>query len=303
MIPQGIFINVPALTSSGSMGFLKELFLLTRFEHALMLAIAVLIGEAIIVGGLPPLSLVIVLSLLVPVFAEMGSFALNDYLDIETDKQNKKTDRPLVRGTISPSFALWFSIASLLVSIILAFFINTAAFAIAIAFNLLAVLYNWKLKDLPLIGNLYIALTMAIPFIFGNFVVSDTLLGISIILASLGFVSGLAREITKSVQDMEGDMKARRSKTLPVIIGAQNSLLAAAILYGIFVCLTILPFQMGLKMTMLSSALVIFADAAIIHIVYLLLFSNKDPAMLKKARNISLIALFIGLLGLLVSSF
>ena len=285
------------------MDFLKELFHLTRFEHAIMLAIAVLIGESIILGAMPPFSLVIVLSLLVPVFSEMGSFSLNDYLDIETDRQNKKTDRPLVRGTISPAFALWFSIASLLLSIVLAFFINTSVFAIALAFNLLAVLYNWRLKDLPLIGNLYIAFTMAIPFIFGSFVVSDTLPAIAIILASLGFLSGLAREIVKSVQDMEGDILARKSKTLPVIIGVQSSLLVASVLYLIFVPLTFLPFQVGLKFTILSGALIIIADAAIIYIIYLLLSSNKDPASLKKARNISLIALFIGLLGLLVASF
>jgi len=285
------------------MGLLKELFLLTRFEHAFMLAIAVLIGEAIIIGNMPPISLVIALSLLVPVFSEMGSFALNDYLDIETDRQNRKTERPLVRGTISPAFALWFSIASLLLSMVLAFFINTTVFVIALSFNLLAVLYNWKLKDLPLIGNLYIALTMAIPFIFGNFVVSDTLSSIAIILASLGFLSGLAREIVKSVQDMEGDMKARESKTLPVIIGAQNSLLVASALYLVFVPLTFLPFQIGLKVTLLSGSLVMLADALIIYLVYLLISSNMDPSVLKIARNISLVSLFIGLLGLLVASF
>jgi len=284
------------------MGFLKELFHLTRFEHAIMLAIAVLIGESIILGAMPPFSLVIVLSLLVPVFSEMGSFSLNDYLDIETDRQNKKTDRPLVRGTISPAFALWFSIASLLLSIVLAFFINASAFVIALAFNLLAVLYNWKLKDLPLIGNLYIALTMAIPFIFGNFVVSDTLPQLAIVLALLGFVSGLAREITKSVQDMEGDKAARKSRTLPMVIGAKPSIYTASILYLLFIPLSLFPFTKGLKLSFFSVALVALAECAILFCVYSMLKDMDDPKSLKKARNISLVALFIGLLGLLFAA-
>jgi len=187
------------------MGFLKELFRLTRFEHALMLAFAVLIAETVVLGALPPLSLVIVLSLLVPIFSEMGSFALNDYLDIEADKANKMMERPLVKGTISAGFALWFSVACLVISVALALFINLPAFLIALVFNLLAVAYNYRLKDLPLVGNAYIALTMAIPFLFGNYVVSGTLSPIILVLAVLGFVAGLAREVIKSVQDMEGD--------------------------------------------------------------------------------------------------
>ncbi|MFN7991950.1 MAG: UbiA family prenyltransferase, partial [Candidatus Micrarchaeia archaeon] len=192
--------------------FIKDLYRLTRFEHAAMLAFAVFIAETVTLGRIPPATIPIILSLLVPVLSEMGSFALNDYFDIETDRLNGKSDRPLVKGTISPGFALYFSICCLALSSGLASLINIPAFSIALLFNLLAIAYNWKLKDLPLIGNMYIALTMAIPFIFGNFVVSDTLSLTAIVLAALGFVAGLAREIIKSVQDVEGDVKARGSR-------------------------------------------------------------------------------------------
>jgi len=284
------------------MGFLKELWALTRFEHALMLAVAVLIGEAIVLGGLPPLTLPIALSLLVPMLSEAGSFALNDYLDIETDRINRKTDRPLVKGTLSPKFAFYFSIACIILSVVLAAFINIPAFAIALIFNILAILYNWRLKDYPLLGNLYIALTMAIPFIFGDFVVSSCLSELAVILALLGFVSGLAREIIKSVQDMEGDKAARKSRTLPMVVGAKNALLAASALYVLFVALTVVPFRLGLRLNAVSGVCVIAADAAIIYIIYLLLVSKDQAKALKSARNISLAALFIGLIGLLAAA-
>lgn len=281
------------------MAFLKELFRLTRFEHALMLAFAVLIAETIVLGAFPPiLTMPIILSLLVPVFSEMGSFALNDYLDIETDRLNKKMDRPLVKGTISPRFALYLSVLCIFLSMALAFFINFFAFAIALVFNALAILYNWKLKDLPLVGNVYIALTMAIPFIFGNFVVSTNLSNVVVVLAVLGFVAGLAREIIKSVQDREGDVKARKSKTLPVVIGKTPALAAAAILYILFIPLSAIPFFIGLKMSVLALFLVGLADLMVLAIAYRVM-ANQDFSF---ARNASLIAFMLGMFGILAAA-
>ncbi len=285
------------------MGFLRELWRLTRFEHALMIAIAVLIGEAVIIGSLPPLTVPIILSLLVPVLSEAGSFALNDYLDVESDRINKKNDRPLVKGTIDPAFALWFSALCISQSIILSYFINMPAFAIALVFNILAVLYNWKLKDLPLVGNAYIALTMAIPFIFGNFVVSPRLVPLAMVLSCLGFISGLAREMLKTVQDMEGDLAARGSRTLPMLIGARNTILLAMILYGVFVPLSLAPFDFGLRFGIVPAACVILADVAILWMTVRLTFAHGDgaAAALRDARNISLVALFVGLAGYLLA--
>ncbi len=278
------------------MGFLRELWRLTRFEHALMLALAVLIAETIILGRLPPAEYYIIFSLLVPIFSEMGSFALNDYFDIETDRLNKK-DRPLVKGTIAPSFALYLSVLCLVFSVLLAYMINSTAFVIALAFNLLAAAYNWKLKDLPLVGNVYIALTMAIPFIFGNFVVSVTLSPIAVVLALLGFVAGLAREIIKTVQDVEGDIKARGARTLPVLIGKTPSLILAAALYLLFIPLSAAPFVMGLEPGVPGLALVGIADGLIMAIC-IKLAKNEFGF----ARNVSLVAFLLGMLGILIAS-
>ena len=293
---------MPAILSY-SMGFLKELYMLTRFEHAVMLALAVLIGEIILLGRIPEFTIPIILSLLVPMLSEIGSFSLNDYLDIESDRINKKEGRPLVKGTIAPSFALWLAITTLFLSTALSLFINIYAFAIVVAFNIAAILYNWKLKDLPLVGNIYIGFTMGIPFIFGNYVITSELSTLALLLAALGFVSGLAREIVKSAQDMEGDIIARSSKTLPILIGKANSLMAASLLYLIFLILTIVPFHFGLKLTILSAPLVIIADLIILYIVFLLHKTNQTENILKKSRNLSLLALFIGLMGLLAGTF
>jgi geranylgeranylglycerol-phosphate geranylgeranyltransferase len=254
------------------------------------------IAETVVLGDLPPLELIIIISVLVPVFSEMGSFALNDYFDIETDRLNKKKG-PLVTGAIKPQTAMSFAIASLVVSTILAYMINNLAFMIVFAFNLFAILYNWKLKDLPLLGNVFIGLTMAVPFIFGNYVVSTELSMLAIVLAALGFVAGVAREIIKSVQDMEGDIKARGSKTIPVVIGKRPATYLAVVLYLLFIPLTILPFEYGLEADTIATFLVAFADIVILSICYKALKEDY-----KFARDVSLIAFFIGMMGILIAA-
>ena len=144
---------------------------------------------------------------------------------------------------------------------------------------------------------------MAIPFIFGNFVVSDSLSQLAIVLALLGFVSGLAREITKSVQDMKGDMEARKSRTFPMVIGAKPAIYIASILYLLFIPLSLFPFSIGLKFNFVSGIFIAIAECAILVCVYSMLKDMNDPKSLKSARNISLVALFIGLIGLLAAAF
>lgn len=284
------------------MGFVSAFIRLTRFEHAIMLAIAVLIGEIIAFGALPSFSWLLLSSLLVPVLSEMGSFALNDYLDVETDRINKRTDRPLITKEISLQFALYFSLLSICLSVLLSYLINFYAFGIALVFNLLAIFYNYKLKDLPILGNVYIALSMAIPFLFGSAVLLDSLDFSSVIFALflISFVAGLAREIVKSIQDMEGDKKARKSKTLPILIGERNSRIIAAILYLLFVPFAFAPFYFGLKQSPIALGVVGIADLGILYLACTLFLSGEQK-VLKKARNLSLICLFIGLVGLLLA--
>ncbi len=280
---------------------LGEFFKLVRIEHALMLAIAVFIGEVIALGGMPPLGLVFIFSLLVPMLSEMGSFALNDYVDVETDRINKKEGRPLVEGTLSTDFALKFSAGAFILSTMMALAINWMALVVAVAFNVLAVLYNLKLKDLPLIGNMYIAATMAIPFIFGAVVFGLTPTMTIWVIAALGFVAGLGREIVKTVEDMEGDAEARKSKTLPMIVGRVNALAMASSLFFAFVPLSLVPFVGGLTLSLFSGILLGIADLGILWIGVYIIFS-KDGKALGNARKYSLLWLFIGLLALLLAS-
>jgi len=280
---------------------LRDYYNLFRFEHAIMLAVAVLIAEVITLGWIPPLETVFFLSMLVPIFAEMGSFGLNDYLDVEADRINGMLERPLVKGTIAPNIALYLSAICFAISIAAGFLINETAFLIALFFNLFAIAYNWKLKDLPLVGNIFIATTMAIPFIFGGYVYSESPPPVIWDIALLGFIAGLAREIVKSVEDMKGDVEARKSKTLPVLIGKGPSLFVASMLFLLFIPLTIVPFMGDLALGFASGFFLFIADLSILILSLYLLYTRADKSF-SMTRRYSLAALFCGLLALLLAS-
>ena len=237
---------------------------LFRIEHALMLAVAVLLGELLSVG-IPALQ-ILILSLCVPVFIEMGSFALNDCLDVGADRANKRKDRPIASGEVKREHALCAAIACYIIGVAAAFPLPPLALCIAVLFALLSVAYNFKLKELPLLGNVYIAASMAIPFLFGNLVVSGSLLPSIIAIAAVAFVAVLGREIIKSAEDVEGDVRHRNARTLPALTGVKNSAYAAAACYLLLAPLSFLPFVLGLRANILSLGLVAITALSFVFI-------------------------------------
>lgn len=277
----------------------KAVLELTRIEHSAMLVIAVLAAELIAKGSFPSLP-ILALSLITPVFISMASFAINDYYDIEADRANKKK-RPLVTGELKPIDALYVTAVSLLIGIIASALINIYAFAIALVFGLLALLYSYRLKGIVLLGNAYIAFSMAIPFIYGSYVVSSSI-GPAIIFVSLMiFLSGLARETHGTVRDMEGDAR-RGFKTLPMAIGKEASGALALLLYLIAISISfyllssVAPFKYNLSF----GAPIAVSDALLLYtaIGYLSVGSTR---FYDRARNVSLIAMALALLALLLS--
>jgi geranylgeranylglycerol-phosphate geranylgeranyltransferase len=274
----------------------KRLF---RIEHAIMLSAAVLLGELIASRALslplPPIE-TILLSLAVPFFIEMGSFALNDYWDVKTDTANQRKDRPIAAGEISPKAALAASAVCYALGIGAAIPLPTYAFFIAVFFALFSILYNLKLKDVALLGNAYIAASMSIPFVFGNIIVSDIPSLQLLAIADVAFVAGLGREIIKTVEDVEGDVKHRKSSSLPALVGVPNAIFGAQTCYAILVPLSFLPFAFGLPMNLLSIGLVAITALAFAGMAQQV---SKKPGKetFEAARKASLLALAAGLLG------
>ncbi len=282
------------------MGKISAFFRLTRIEHSVMLVVAVIAAE-LISSGLPgPIALA--LSLVAPVFISMSSFAINDYFDVESDRANRRFDRPITGGEISRRSALHISVICMLIGLAASAFINAYAFAIAVVFGALAFLYSYRLKDTLLLGNMYIAFAMAIPFIFGNLVVVDALRPGIVAIFFIVFLSGLAREIHGMIRDYRGDVKARGSRNLLRYINKVTAAQLAFVLYleailiSVFLFFFIFPFRFNLYYLAPIAA----ADALLAYVAISCMM-RIDHRTYAIARNVSLAAMGLALLGYLVS--
>ncbi|MDO8339830.1 MAG: UbiA family prenyltransferase [Candidatus Burarchaeum sp.] len=274
-------------------------FRLTRLEHAVMLSLAAIIGEIVATGAFPPAGFLL-LTAAAPFLIGMASFALNDLLDIETDRINKRTDRPLVSGEASKGEAFDIIAFGFIAGNLVALLASWTAFLIAVIFSTFAILYSLKLKDLPLAGNVYIACTLAIPFIYGALVVSGTVSDDLAVISTMAFLVGLARELMKTADDVEGDKAARKARTLPMVIGPYNTILVASALYVLAIVISYFPFLSGTtyRWSWPYFILITFANSVFALVIYNSVLHGLK--FLRRARNLSLLALGAGLLGFLV---
>ena len=290
---------------------IKAVWELMRLEHGVMIFLAILVGSIIALEGsaLPDWDKFI-LTFLVALFLEASTFALNDYFDLEIDKKNKRTDRPLVRGDLLPKTALYLFFIFFPIGIVCAYFVNLTCFIIALITALFAILYDTHMKKVKLVGNFYIAYVMAIPFIFGGAtVIQENTLYFTIqpaiyIIALIAFLAGSGREIMKDVQDYEGD-KVKGVKSFPKYIGKRKSNILAALFYIFAIALSFLPFFMQrfdfyfLNMAYFLPVLV--CDTMLLTTSLHLIF-KKQPR-LKIYRKFSLVAIFIGLIAFFIGAF
>jgi geranylgeranylglycerol-phosphate geranylgeranyltransferase len=297
------------------MGKLKAIWELMRLEHGIMLFIAILIGSIISQKtiydntNLPLIS--VFLTFFTALFLEASTFALNDYYDLEIDRINKRTDRPLVRGDISPKTALYSFFILFPLGLVCSFFVNITCFIIALITALLSVLYDAKMKKIKLVGNFYIAYIMAIPFIFGGAaVLENNAFSLERInpaiytIALIAFLAGSGREIMKDVMDFEGDKK-QGVKSFPKYIGSRWSNALAALFYIAAIALSFLPYSLSnyeLYYRNTYYLLLVFITDVMLLTTSLHLIFKKQPR-LTMYRKFTLLAIFMGLVAFLIGAF
>jgi geranylgeranylglycerol-phosphate geranylgeranyltransferase len=294
---------------------LKAIWELMRLEHGVMLFIAILIGSLIsqkaLFNNLNLPILNIFLTFFTALFLEASTFALNDYYDLEIDRINKRTDRPLVRGDLSPKTALNLFYLLFPLGLLCSYFVNMTCFLIALITALISVLYDAKMKKIKLIGNFYIAYIMAIPFVFGGAtVIGNNAFSLGVInpaiyvIALIAFLAGAGREIMKDVMDFEGD-KRQGVKSFPRYFGVRKSNGIAAIFYLCAIALSFPPFFLigfGVYYQNITYFFLVFITDTMLLSTCLQLVFKKQPNM-KFHRKYTLIAIFIGLLAFLVGTF
>ena len=259
----------------------------------------VMIGFPVIVGAFvskPPsvLPAQLALGFLTGFFICAYSMVVNDVYDVDVDRVNRP-DRPLPSGSVSMREANAISTATLVAGLACAALsLDLLALIVAAVYAFLSWLYNSRGKKAGLWGNLIVASSLAIPFIYGGAVARGSLLGSLLLMMALtAFFSGVGREVVKAMADVEGDAKrdvnsvARKRGLAPASrIGALFFLLAVVTSW--------VPLLTGLANEVYAIG-VIVPDAIFAYLAAAIVYRH-DPSSALRVKNIALAGMTVGLI-------
>jgi geranylgeranylglycerol-phosphate geranylgeranyltransferase len=283
---------------------LKAVWDLTRLEHGLIYAISMVVSLVIAYHSVTDLDTnLVVAGVIAVVAAEMGAFALNDYFDVDVDRKNNRTDRPIVRGDISKQEALLLTVVTFIVSIVAGYFMNNmGALIVIVVLIAFGILYDYKLKEYGILGNLYIAFTMAAPFLFSSMLFKDS--QVLLLLSAIAFLVGLGREIMKGIMDVEGDA-LRDVKTVARVYGTTTAKYVAVALYLASILLAPVPFIFNID-THFYHNIVYAIPAAIASLILLYvcvnLLRSHERKTVSQARKVTLVGMVVALIAFLAGA-
>lgn len=217
-----------------------------------------------------------------------GGNVLNDIYDRETDRINHP-ERAIASGKISVNQATAFTAIVFATAILLAvFLLNLAALFIVVIAEVLLVIYESRAKRLGISGNIIVGSLVGLIFIFGGISVGSAYkMYILFIMAAL---TNIGREVTKDVEDMEGDVDR---VTFPKSHGKKASFLLVMTLDVVAVLISFVPYIIGI-FTIYYLIPVIIADAIFIYSATLV---QTEPT---KGKRYSRYAMILGLLSFIV---
>ena len=145
---------------------------------------------------------------------------INDYYDKERDILNKK--KPSYIAKIQPVKVYIHLIMFIFIALLSGYFLGSWFLILFLLSVLMLFLYSWRLKDIPVIGNVIISL-LSFYSIYSIIMLTSSIDGFLIIHFSI--FSGLVtfcREIIKDIEDIKGD-ENYGSKTLPIVFGIKTA--------------------------------------------------------------------------------
>ena len=223
--------------------------------------------------------------------------SLNDFIDFKIDQVNRP-DRPLTAGLVKRNTALIFSVLLFIGGSVTALFLSKLAAMIAILIVLpLIISYNLKLKQLPLVGNIVIALILGLTFVFSGAVFGN--IKPMIIPCFLAFGLTLVRELVKDIEDMEGDHLAGLT-TFPIIAGFNRAGKLTALFAVIIAVGALAPYMMGIYSFWYLVFLVLGVETPLVTLVVLFMKSPEKlnfslaSKTLKISTILGIIAIYCG---------
>lgn len=226
-----------------------------------------------------------------------ASMILNDYFDREIDSINDP-NRPLPSGSVKTTEALSFALVLASLGLYSAASTGPATLLVAILSLLIMISYNARIKRTGFLGNAFVSLNVAIPFIYGGFAVGRPTWALAI-FSVLAFLSSLGREIVKGITDVPGDT-SRGVKSVAATKGNSTAAKYGAICFVCAVVLSGAPLLLGL-VSYLYVPLVVICDVGFLLTTYSIL-SNPSPRSAKRNKKYVLLWMTFGLLAFLMGT-
>ena len=259
---------------------------------------SVMIGFAVIVGFFvsKPVDVKatqVALGFLTGFFICSYSMAVNDIYDIEVDRVNQP-ERPIPSGRIPVQEAVRLSLLVLIAGVATSVLsLDPAAVGIALFYAFLSWLYNHRAKQTGLPGNVIVASSLAIPFIYGGVVSGgDLTRSILLMMAATSFFSGVGREVVKAMADVEGDSK-RGVNSLARSRGLGTASAVGAVFFILAVVTSWIPLLLGLANRFYTFG-VIVPDAIFVYLAASIL-TRQDPSNAHRVKSIALAGMAVGL--------
>ena len=276
---------------------LQGLLTLIRPINSIMIGFAVLVG-IIITNS----SLVFSEFSLIGFFISSYSMVINDIYDIDIDKINRP-DRPLPSGRVTLNEAKLFSVFLLFIGIslsiisIIRYDSSILIFFITIFFSFISWLYSYSLKKRGLIGNFIVAISMTIPFIFGGIIINGFTNVLLLSFSTIAFLSGLGREIVKTICDVKGD-KSKHVNTISITLGVSNAAKLGGFLILCAVLVSIIPFVLG-SVDPIYFIFLILPNSLMLYSSLKIIFDHSESSAYR-IKNLLLMGMLLGLLGFLL---
>lgn len=249
-----------------------------------------------------------------------AGYIINDYFDVKTDLINHP-DTVVVDKVIKRRWAIFLHITFTFLGIMLGMLaaLKTGYLRLAIFHFTAAILlwvYSTHLKKTLLVGNVVVSLLTAavtfmpmvyelgvlqkqeVGFILANKHVVFSVFKITFIFALFAFITSMAREIIKDLEDYKGD-KATGGLTMPIVWGIRVSKLNAFFLIVITVLLLLFVVYNTIKADRVIFSLNNnYILGALIAPLLVLAFQTISAKTSKQFKRASLLLKFIMLMGL-----
>jgi len=220
--------------------------------------------------------------------------AVNDIYDVEVDKVNRP-ERPIPSGRITVQVASRVSIVVLVAGMATsALSLNPWAVGIALAYAFLSWLYSSRAKQTGLVGNLIVASSLAVPFIYGGVVVGGSVTRSLLLMMTLtSFFSGVGREVVKAMTDVEGDAK-RGVDSVARSRGLRVASFVGASFFFLAVVTSWVPLVLGLANQFYSVG-VLVPDAIFVYLAASIVYRH-DATNAHRVKKAALAGMTVGLL-------